>query len=225
MADQKKEVIGRVTLLDVRLSFADLWTPKSLRRADGSMSDPKFSANFLISKDGVNARTGEKLRGKYKGKIMPIMAALKAAKLDAMIRKLGESDAQKKKVKPENYAIKDGDLENWDGYADHWYASSNNSIQPKIVGKDKRALEARDGIPYSGCYVNAVITLWCQLPGQGQDGQPKPLAVWGSLEAIQFVADGERFGAAPVDVDEEFDDITDADDQIDGDDEDEDDVL
>lgn len=214
--DEKKAVDGRITLLGVRLSFADIWKPKSLRRDDGSESDPKFSSNFLIDKK--LAESGE-LKAKYKGKVMPVMQALKLAKLDAMSKKLGEDKAKEAKVKPQNYCVKDGDLENYDGYENQWFLSSNNSRQPQIVGKDKRPLTQADGKPYAGCYVNAVVTLWCQLPGKTPKGDPKPLAVYASLEAIQFVRDGEAFGAKPVDVDEEFDDVTDDDDEIGGDDE------
>lgn len=228
MADDKsKEVDGRVTLIGVRLSFADIWRPKSIKRNDGTESPPKFSGNFLIDK--TLAEKGE-LKGKYKGKTMPIMAALKAAKTDALAKKMGVEKAKTIKVKAQNYAVKDGNEENYDGYDNQWYVSSNNSKQPGIVGKDKRKLTEADGIPYAGCYVNAVVSLWCQLPGQTPNGDPKPLGVFASLEAIQFVRDGDRFGAAPVDTDEAFDDITDDDDEIGGgggddDDDGEDDVL
>lgn len=218
MPEAKTEVIGRVTLLGVRLSFADIWRPKSIKRTDGTESPPKYSANFLIPKDATG------LFGKYKGKKMPIMEALKAAKMDALSKKLGADKAKDAKVKPQNYAVKDGDLENYDGYADMYFVSANNAKQPPIAGKDKRPLKEADGIPYSGCYVNAVITLWCQLPGTTANGDPKPLGVFASLEAIQFAKHGTAFGAKPVDIDEEFDDITDEDDEVDGgEDEDEDD--
>jgi hypothetical protein len=224
-ATDKKLVLGRITLEDVRLSFADIWKPKSIRRKDGSESDPKFSANGLIDKSGKNPVTGKPLTAKYMGKRMPLMDALKMAKLDALGKKLGDDKAKTAKVKPENYAVRDGELENWDGYEGNWYISANNSKQPKLVGRDKRDLTQADGILYSGCYVNMVITLWCQLPGQSASGDPKPLAVFGSLEAIQFVRDGDAFGAAPVDVDDAFDDITDEDDELDNDDGDDEDVL
>lgn len=225
MAEEKKLVEGRVTLLGVRLSFADIWRPKSIKRKDGTSSPPKFSANGLISKDGKDHH-GKPLMAKYMGKTMPVMAALKKAKMDALAKKLGGDKAEKAKVKPENYCVRDGDLENWEGYEGNWYISANNSKQPKIVGRDKRPMTEADGKPYSGCYVNLIVSLWCQLPGQTDNGDPKPLGVFGSLEAIQFVEDGESFGAPQVDTDEEFDDITDdSDEDFGGDDDDDDDVL
>lgn len=228
MSEQKKVVLGRVKVENVRLSFADIYRPKSIRRQDGTQSDPKYSANALIAKDGKCPDTGKPLTAVYAGKRMPIMAALKKAKLDAMAKKLGEEKAGSAKIKPENYCVRDGDLENWDGYEGNWYLSGNNSNAPKVVGKDKRPVSADDGVVYSGCFVNMIYTMWCQLPGTGQDGQPKPMAVFASLEAIQFVRKGEAFGAAPVDTDDAFDDITDEDDDLDDGDlpeEDDDDLL
>lgn len=213
----KKVVLGRITLEDVRLSFADIFKPKTIKRADGSQSEPKYSANALISKTGKHPLTGKPLTARYMGKRMPIMEALKAAKLDALAKKLGDDKAKAAKVKPENYCVRDGDLENWDGYEGNFYLSCNNSKQPQVVGKDKRVVTQAEGLVYSGCHVNMVVTLWCQLPGQAASGDPKPLAVFGSLEAIQFVRDGKAFGAAPVNVDDEFEDITDEDDAVGGD--------
>lgn len=223
---EKKLVLGRIKVEGVRLSFADIFRPKSIKRKDGTQSDPKYSANALISKDGKCPVTGKPLTAVYMGKRMKIMDALKAAKMDAMGKKLGEEKAKTAKVKPENYCVRDGDLENWDGYEENYYLSGNNSKAPKIVGKDKRPLTADDGVMYSGCFVNMVYTMWCQLPGQSPSGDPKPMAVFASLEALQFVRGGDAFGAAPVDTDDAFDDITDEDDELDDadveDDEDED---
>ena len=214
MSTEKKEVIGRVKLQGVRLSFADIWKPKTLKREDGSESDPKFSANFLIPKDGD-------LEGIYNGKKMPIMKALKTAKIAAIAKKLGEDKAADLKIRANNYCVKDGDEENYDGYADMYFVSANNSKKPVIKGRDKRDLTEADGIVYSGCYVNAIVTLWYQAAGT-KNGNAVPHAVYGSLEAIQFLRDGEAFGAPGVD-DDDFDDLTDEDDDIGDDDVDDDD--
>lgn len=223
MAEKEKKIVeGRVKLEGVRLSFADIWRPKSIPRQDGTESPPKFSANFLIPKDGD-------LTGIVAGKRMEIMKALKKGKIDAIAKKLGADKAKTLKIKSSAYAVKDGDEENYDGYEGNWYVSANNAKQPKLIGRDKRPLTEADGILYSGCYVNAIITLWYQ-PAGTKNNNPVPHAVYASLEAIQFLKDGEAFGAAGVDVDEDFEDLTDDeddldDDDVDGDDDDEDDVL
>lgn len=216
--DKKKVVAGRVTLKGVRLSFADIWRPKTLKREDGTESDPKYSANFLIPKEGD-------LMGTYQGKSMPIMKALKTAKIDAIAKKLGADKAAELKIRANNYAVKDGDEENYDGYAGQWFVSSNNSRKPVLKGRDKRDLTEADGILYSGCYVNAIVTLWYQAAGT-KNGNSVPHAVYASLEAIQFVKDGDPFGAPGVD-DDDFEDLTDGDDDIGDEDsgDDDDDML
>ncbi len=202
MADKKpkKADVGEVFLRCVRLSFAeDIWRPKTFRNKDGSESIPRFSCNFLINKKNPG-------KAKYLGKQMPMMEALKRAKKAALQKKFGERDGLKKKVKPENHCVRDGNLEDWDGYEDHWFISASNKTAPGIVDISKRPLKESDGRPYSGCYVNAIVRLWAQPPGTAADGSPIPLRVNGSLEAIQFLKDGERFGATPVDTDTAFDD-------------------
>ena len=221
MTEEKKKVAGRIKLEGVRLSFADIWRPKAIKRQDGTESPPKFSANFLIPKEG------SELTAIVDGKRVPIMVGLKKAKIAAIAKKLGEEKAKTLKIKSSAYAVKDGDEENYDGYEGQWYVSANNAKQPKIIGRDKRVLKEADGVVYSGCYVNAIITLWYQPAGVKNDN-PVPHAVYASLEAVQFVKDGEAFGAPGVDVDEDFDDLTDDDDDLDDDDvddDDEDDVL
>lgn len=210
---EKKPVPGRIKLEGVRLSFADIWRPKTIKRQDGTESPPKFSSNFLIPKDSD-------LTAVVDGKRLPIMEALKKAKLAAIAKKLGDEKAKTLKIKSSAYAVKDGDEENYDGYAGCWYVSSNNSKRPVLKGRDKRNLSETDGVLYSGCYVNAIVTLWYQPAGTKND-QPVPHAVYASLEAIQFVKDGEAFGAAGVD-DDDFDNLAD-DDEMDDDDLDDDD--
>lgn len=240
MSDTKKPkfVAGRIKLEDVRLSFAqDLFSPGEVKNNGEVVLDKagepvfKFSSNFLIQKDGESTavvHVGEDKEGRVIKKRLPIMDALKRAKLSAIAKKLGEEKAKELKIRSSAYAVKDGDEENYDGYANNYYVSANNTKKPQVIGRDKRELKESDGVVYSGCHVNAVITLWYQ-PAGTKNGNPVPHAVYASLEAVQFVRDGEAFGAAGVDVDEDFDDITDDDDDIDGgevsEDDDDEDVL
>lgn len=226
MSDAKKPkfVAGRIKLEDVRLSFAqDLFSAGEVKNNGEVVLDKsgnpvfKFSSNFLIEKSGdakAVVHVGEDKEGKVIKKRLPIMDGLKKAKILAIAKKLGEEKAKELKIRSSAYAVKDGDEENYDGYANNWYVSANNTKKPQVIGRDKRELKESDGIVYSGCYVNAVITLWYQ-PAGTKNGNPVPHAVYASLEAVQFVRGGEAFGAAGVDVDEDFDDITDDEDDID----------
>ena len=228
MTDRKKPkfVAGRIKLEGVRLSFAqNLFSAGEIKNNGKVVLDKsgnpvcKFSSNFLIPKDGdltavVHDHEGKD--GAVVKKRMPIMKALKRAKILAIAKKLGEEKAEELKIRSSAYAVRDGDEENYDGYADNWYVSANNTKKPQVVGKDKREIKESDGVVYSGCYVNTVLTLWYQ-PAGDKNGNPVSHAVYASLEAVQFVRDGEAFGAAGVDIDEDFDDITDESDDIEDD--------
>jgi hypothetical protein len=113
-------------------------------------------------------------------------------------------------LKPEKVCLRDGDLENWEGYADMLYVSANRREAdgpPRVITNrkdaDKKWITARageDNCPYAGCYVNAIVRVWAQDNEHGK-------RVNASVEAIQFLRDGDSFsGAAPINVDEEFSD-------------------
>ena len=214
MAEGKREVLGRIRLEGVRLSFSDaLWTAKNMQGvADPDDPRCRFKANFLIPKDGDLAAV-------YRGKRMPIMEGIKQAKTDAIARRLDMTPekAAQVKIKPENYACRDGEDETWDGYDNCWYVSAASTRKPAVIGRDKRPIAESDGIVYAGCYVNAIVTFWHQPAGM-KGAESVPTAVWAALEAVQFVRKGEAFGAAGVNVDEDFDDITDESDAVGGED-------
>lgn len=194
------ETVGRVTLLNVRLSFASLFEPNKQTAEDGTTRE-NWKSNFLFAKKDSDAE------GVYKGKRMPLMKALQMANEDAKEKKWGSKEKWPK-LKPEKVYLRDGDLEDWDGYAGNYYISSNAAIadRPSVVtnrkdkdGKWMKAEPGAEGAPYSGCYVNATIEVWGQDNEHGKRMNSK-------LKAVQFRANGEPFGAAPVDPNEEFSD-------------------
>lgn len=212
---QKKVVLGRIRVNGVRLSFAQqLFTPgKFGGREDEDEGPERYKANFLIPKN--EAGTASTITATYLGETGEAMAMLKRAKFDAIKLKLGDEKAKElmPKVKADNYAVRDGEMETWEGYEGCWYISAAADTRPQVIGRDRRPIGKDDGIVYSGCYVNAIVTLWYQPAGKRR-GQTVPMAVWARLNAVQFVKDGDAFGAAPVDTDSEFDDITDENDQM-----------
>ena len=179
--NDKTTTVGEVILKDVRLSFAQIFRAKAFN--DDDSGTPKFNCSFLIDKQ--------------KGKAAIDM--VKAAIREAAKAKWGDDIP---KLKPDKFCLRDGDNEEWDGYAGCMYVSASNPHRPTIVDRDRRPLTEDDGKPYSGCYVNAVIRVWAQDNKWGK-------RINASLEAIQFVRHGEAFGARPVDADEVFDDLGD----------------
>lgn len=208
----KEKVPGEVLLRGVRLSFPALFEPQSQTDKETGKVRETFKANFLIPK-----------KGDPHGNI----AAIKAAAAEAKRKKWGENEAKWPKLKPEKVCLRDGDQESWDGYEGNWYLSSNAPVDrpPSIVtnrrDSNKRWIEAkpgREGAPYAGCYVNAVVRIWAQDNEHGK-------RLNASLESVQFAADGEHFGATAVDPNDAFGDEFAGEEGAFGDDEDEEENL
>lgn len=84
-----------------------------------------------------------------------------------------------------------------------WYLSASEKTRPQVIGKDKAPLIESDDTIYAGCYVNVLFKLWKQQhPKYGK-------RINANLLAVQFVKDGDRFGAPRPNVDEHFDDESD----------------
>lgn len=219
MAKAKKEKDPTEVLLKgVILSFAEILEPsKEKVLEDGSVLESKYKANFLIPKKDTEEEDTHP--GAIKN-ASANMKKLKAAKEAALAKKFGSKPP---KLKPEKLCTKDGDLESWDGYEGHWYVSTSNKDQPPIVGKNpKRKIENRRDAeaPYSGCLVNAVVRLYATNNDVTKGGK----RVSASLEGVQFVDDGEAFGAAPINPEDHFENLSDDDDDIGEDFEDDDDL-
>lgn len=189
-----EEVIGEVILKDVRLSFFNGFKPSKDRvdKKTGETIKGNYNANFLMEKDTPGTKANQ--------------AKLKKAGHDAKVKKWGANEANWPKLKPEKLCVRDGDLEDYDGYEGHLYVSANSNRPPQIItnrkGKDGKWIEATEGgpnAPYSGCYVNALVRLWVQDNEHGK-------RLNASLEVVQFLRDGDAFGAAPVDPNERFTD-------------------
>lgn len=179
MAERK---LGDILLKNVRLSFADIWRMKSVQGGN-----PRFSANFLIAPDD------------------PQVKLIKKTIKEVMVAKWGDNLP---KLKAEKFFFRDGDPEEWDGYAGMWYVSAANKNRFQIIDRNKRPLTEEDGKPYSGCYVNCLVRAWAQ------DDPEFGKRINATLEVIQFYKDGEAFGAGPVDIDDYFDDLGDGDDDM-----------
>lgn len=190
MADEKKkQVVGEVLLKDVRLSFADIFQPgKPQKNDEGETVPGKYKANGLMEKGTEQTKKN--------------IAAIQAAAIEAKKAKWGDDEKKWPKLKPEKVCLRDGDLEDWDGYEGCFYISANNASQPVLITRRKddkgNWIEAKPGEIYSGCYVNMLVRIWAMDNEHGK-------RVNASLEAVQFNRRGEPFsGAAPVDPNEKF---------------------
>jgi len=148
----------------------------------------KYSASFLMPKDSENAENMKK--------------AVKAL-IDAAFK--GKSPGA------DRVCLRNGADKDYDGYGPEvMYVSASNAKKVPIVDRDRTPLGEEDGRPYAGCYVNVLLQLWAQDNQYGK-------RINASLQAVQFAADGEPFGAGGVDPEEAFEDVSDE--SGDGDDE------
>lgn len=142
--------------------------------------EAKFSANFLLDKD----RDKEQIDN------------LKKAIKQAVTAEWGGANVKNLQV-----FLGNGEDKAYDGYENAMYVSSSSRNRPTIIDRDRTPLVEEDGRPYAGAYVNAAISIWVMNNKWGN-------RISCNLVAIQFVKDGETFGAARVKPNELFDDIS-----------------
>lgn len=167
----------------VRLSYANVWEPKSI---NGGAE--KFSVSLIIPKSdtktiaAINAAVNaaiEEGRGKFGGKI-PNKAALKLP-------------------------LRDGDIDRPDdeAYADSYFVNANSNSAPEIVDKALNSIMSRSEV-YSGVYARVSINFYA-FNSNGNRG------IACGLGNIQKIRDGEPLGSKSnaaddfaTDVDDDF---------------------
>lgn len=175
----------QVQIKAVRLSFPDLFKPgKPMQEGD----TPKYGGQFIIEPGSENETI---VKNALTAAAQETFGANWAAIVGAM-------EKSKKCVRRgDDNLDKDGNVR--DGYAGKIYIVARNKAKPAIVAaKAKNAdgswnfLTEADGKPYGGCFVNAKINIKAM---KAKDKIPNQ--IYATLEAVQFVRDGEAFGAGP----------------------------
>ena len=186
---------GKINLADVRCSFLYLFEPKPgmIDEDTGIKGADKYQGTFLIDK---NTPQGKKQ-----------IAAIKKVIEEVKKAQWGEKIPN---LKPDKICLRDGDLEDYDGYEGMMYISSSNGDQPVIVDRDRTELTRENGGPaklYSGAYANASLRIWAQDNKHGK-------RINCSLEGVQYLRKGDAFGAKPIDPNEEFPDLSEDDEDL-----------
>ncbi|KYG28206.1 DUF2815 family protein [Alkalihalobacillus trypoxylicola] len=167
----------------VRLSYANVWEPKSINggaeKYSVSLIIPKSDTKTLTAiNEAINAAI-EEGKGKFGGKI-PNKAALKIP-------------------------LRDGDIDRPDdeAYANSYFVNANSNTPPQVVDKDINPILERSEI-YSGVYARVSINLYA-FNSNGNKG------VACGLGNIQKIRDGEPLGGRTnaaedfaTDVDDDF---------------------
>lgn len=169
----------KTKLSNVRLSFNSIYNAES--KFDG---DPKFHASFIIDPSSDEGKSNLK-------------------RIKDAIRTLEKERLAGKELPIDKLPLRDGseksEIAGWDKMI---ILSSANKKRPVVVnGKREPVAEGDANAPYSGCYVNAIVTLWAM------DHQSFGQRIIASLEGIQFAKDGESFASAASDVTNDFDEL------------------
>lgn len=176
MSNAKTKVVTGI----VRLSYANIWEPKSVN--GGS---EKYSVSLIIPKSD-------------KKTVDAINAAIDAA-IDEGIGKFGGKKPNKAAIK---LPLRDGDIERDDeAYANSFFVNANSTTAPQIVDQKVQPIMDR-GEVYSGCYARVSINFYA-FNSNGNKG------IACGLGNIQKVKDGEPLGGKR-NASEDFETIDDA---------------
>lgn len=165
----------RVITNEVRLSYANLFEPKSIQG-----SKPKYSVSLIIPKSD-------------KVTLAKIEAAIDAA-IEAGIAKFGGKRPNKAALK---LPLRDGDTERDDeAYANSMFVNANSTTPPQVVDESLAPILDRSQV-YSGCYARASVSFFA-FNTNGNKG------IACGLGNIQKLRDGEPLGGGQVSAEEDF---------------------
>jgi hypothetical protein len=179
--------MAKVIIHGARLAFPDLFEavqyqgqgPHQFRAA--FVLEPETRATWI---NGTDRKEGNAI--KVFEKVLEVTSAEKwNSKAEAILKAIKAGGSQK-------CCFYDGDTKTYNGYAGNWIVSATRNQDagaPAVVDRAKRPLTAKDGVLYSGCYVNGTIDVWPQDNSFGK-------AIRATLVNIQFNRDGESFGGA-----------------------------
>ena len=153
----------------VRLSYANVWEPKSINGGA-----PKYSVSLIIPKSDTKT-------------ITKIQAAIEAAykEGEAKLKGNGRSVPALSVLKT---PLRDGDTERPDdeAYADAYFINANSASAPGIVDADRQPIIDRSEV-YSGVYGRASINFYA-FNSNGNKG------IACGLNNLQKIKDGEPLG-------------------------------
>ena len=176
----------KVVTGETRLSYANLWEPKSINGGA-----PKYSVSIIIPKSDT-------------GTVAKVKAAIEAAyrEGEAKLKGSGKTVPALSSLKT---PLRDGDLErpDDDAYADSYFINANSATAPGIVDKSCEPILDRSEI-YSGVYARASINFY-SFNSNGNRG------IACGLNNIQKLRDGQPLGGKSR-AEDDFADGDDADD-------------
>ena len=159
-----------IKLKNVRLSFPSLFQTSSFGGADTG----KYDATFILDKT------------EHAAVIKEIQTAMTA---------LCKEELKSKLLPADKLCLKDGDETERDELQGKMQLKASTKKRPLVINRDKTVLTEADEIVYAGCFVNAIVSLWCQNNEYGK-------RVNAQLDGVQFWRNGEPFGSASIELSE-----------------------
>lgn len=191
-----------IQLQNVRLAFPALFEASSI--GDGSA---KYGAKLIIDPTETKAvvRSDPPRGGPAKDICEAAIKDVAIAKWQGKAKTIVENFDRLGK-KPDTFYVpgpyKNRDGQPYQGFEGMHYVSATNASRPLLVDRDGRTqLLPSDGRLYAGCYVNALVSVWAQDNNYGR-------AIRASLKGVQFLRDGDAFGAGTVAAIGAFDDLS-----------------
>ncbi|MDC2859088.1 MULTISPECIES: ssDNA-binding protein [Delftia] len=197
-----------VILKNIRLQWGDLFQAAS-GEINGKKTEPKFKAVGLFP-------PGSDAAAQAKAGLLEAATALWGANAENVLVNIS---ANSKAVRNGNSKIDDAGAVRPE-FKDMLFISCSNKQRPQIIapklldGKFVTITEDGRGMvngidvtdrlgyvlkaPYRGCYVNLKVQFVAGKAFKANSGEMIPNQVYAKLEAVQFVRDGEPFGAGPT---------------------------
>ena len=197
-----------VILKNVRLQWADIFTPSSGEIA-GKKTDPKYKVVALFPKESDARTVGQQA-------LLEAATALWGVNAQNVVAQIS---ANSKAIRNGNSKLNDDGSVRAE-FKDMLFISASNKQKPQVVapklfnGKFVTITEGGRGLvdgidvtdqlgyvlkaPYRGCFVNLKVQFVAGKAFKATSGEMIPNQVYAKLDAIQFVRDGEPFGAGPT---------------------------
>jgi len=176
-AKGQKNLNIEIFMEDVRCSHPHIFEPTTFQRkgkADPN-SKPRFTCGFILDK---------KIHKK-------LIEQIEDAIDDVIADKWGKNPP---KIAENNLCLVDGDDTDKDELQGCMLlkAASPEKSPPQVFLRDMSRATAKDGKPYGGCYVNALVRIYAYDEWNDQ--------VNASLEIVQYFRKGEAFGKGAADI-------------------------
>lgn len=160
--------MSKIKMQNVRLSFPSLFTTGTF----GGEDTGKYEATFVLDK---------------------VEHAETIKTLQDTINTMMKTEL-KTKLSADKICLKDGDDMDRPEFAGKMTIKASTKRRPLVIGRDKAPITEDDNIIYAGCFVNSIISLWCQANSYGK-------RINAQLDGVQFHKDGDAFGDGGIGVD------------------------